>query len=364
MKKVKDSNGFGSFNGLRGFKAFKGVKGLNGFRTFNGFKALMALMAVAVLPLAAEQVADLGRDGIDIKVDAEPAQVDIARDFFVTLSFVVPAGKVVTLPDLRDRFTGFRVAEDFTEDPVVADDGSTTLVSRWRLVPEPVAPKYRLAPFVVMVSSSQAPTPSDPQTLRPSNPQTSFCTSAVYFTPPAAREPVTGDMEIDPKKDLPPLSWKLVGWCALALALVAALVAGVWWTIKKIREMVRVHRMSPIERAYYELDRLLKKGLPGRGLYKDFYVELTMVVRRYVERKYGVKAPNMTTQEFLGELARRADDSTAQQIGDSTALKEFLESADLVKFAGVEATPEMADTATGKARSYLTTDTSTPSSCS
>ncbi|MBR4652705.1 MAG: hypothetical protein IKO72_05030 [Kiritimatiellae bacterium] len=167
---------------------------------------------------------------------------------------------------------------------------------------------------------------------------------------------MTGDMEIDPRKDMPPLSWKFVGMLAAALVGVALLVALIYLAVRKIRTMVRVHRMSPIERAYYELDRLLKKGLPGRGLYKDFYVELTMVVRRYVERKYGVKAPNMTTQEFLGELARRASDASVQRIGDPAALREFLESADLVKFAGVEATPEMADTATGKARNYLTTD--------
>ena len=312
-----------------------------------GFKGRVALVGLMVLPLAAEQVADLGRDGIDIKVDAEPAQVDVARDFFVTLTFTSPSGVTLSIPDLRDRFTGFRVAEDFTEDPVSAPDGATTLVSRWRLVPEPVAPKYRLAPFVVYISSTNAPAASSPS---------SFCTSPVYFSPPVAREPVTGEMEIDPKKDMPPLSWKLVGWCAVALLALAAVAFGIWWAVRLIREMVRIHRMSPIERAYYELDRLLKKGLPGRGLYKDFYVELTMVVRRYVERKYGVKAPNMTTQEFLGELARRADDATVAQIGDPTALKEFLESADLVKFAGVEATPEMADSATGKARNYLTTD--------
>ncbi|MBR4652704.1 MAG: hypothetical protein IKO72_05025 [Kiritimatiellae bacterium] len=104
------------------------------------FKGIMGLIGLMVLPLAAEQVADLGRDGIDIKVDAEPAQVDVARDFFVTLTFTVPSGRTIALPDLRDRFTGFRVAEDFTEDPVAAPDGSTMLVSRWRLVPEPVAP--------------------------------------------------------------------------------------------------------------------------------------------------------------------------------------------------------------------------------
>ena len=40
----------------------------------------------------------------------------------------------------------------------------------------------------------------------------------------------------------------------------------------------------------------------------------------------------------------------------SEGLKEFLESADMVKFAGVKATPEMADSATESARGYLKSD--------
>ena len=76
-----------------------------------------------------------------------------------------------------------------------------------------------------------------------------------------------------------------------------------------------------------------------------------MVVRRYVQRKYGVKAPHLTTEEFLrnariAELAKgRVED-----------LRKFLEAADMVKFAGVEATPEMADEATESARGYLKSD--------
>ena len=109
--------------------------------------------------------------------------------------------------------------------------------------------------------------------------------------------------------------------------------------------------MSPIERAWVELDRLLKKGLPGRGRYKDFYVELTMVVRRYVQRKYGIKAPHLTTEEFLRN--NRIVELSNNRISE---LKAFLESADMVKFAGVEATPEMADEATDSARGYLKSD--------
>ena len=312
-----------------------------------GWSLLLVGMA-GCCPLFAAQVADLGRDGIGIVVDAEPETVNPGRDFIVTLTVKSPAGQKVTLPDLRDRFTGFQVAEDFTEDPLADADGGTTLVSRWRLVPEPMAKKYRLAPFVVSVAQERDPPAPGAEHPAPST----FYTAPVLFAPPAARASVTGDMELAPKRDLPPLSWKLVGICAAALAVLAAIAAIVYLVVRKIRTMVRIHRMSPIERAMYELDLLLKKGLPGRGLYKDFYVELTMVVRRYIERRHTVRAPNLTTDEFL-RAARENPAFTPEAI---TELKNFLESADMVKFAGVEATPEMADSATGKARDYLTTD--------
>ena len=321
-----------------------------------------SLCALALCaPLGAEQVADLSRDGVTVLVDATPSTVDPARDFYVTLTVTAPAGVKAELPDLRDRFQGFQVAEDFAEEPLTDAEGRTTTVSRWRLVPEPLAKKYRLAPFVVATTGvAAAPSPSQGQGVAaaPSPSQegsSSFYTKPVLFAPPAAREAVPGEMEIDPKRDFPPLSWKLVGICAAILAGLAALASIAYLVIRKVRQMVRVHRMSPIERALYELDNLLKKGLPGRGFYKDFYVELTMVVRRYIERQHGVRAPHLTTDEFL-----RAAESNAAFSRDSIAeLKAFLESADLVKFAGVEATPEMADGATGRAKGYLETDAQT-----
>ena len=288
------------------------------------------LFAFASLAASAVQVADLSRDGIGVFVDATPERVDVARDFYVTVTIKTPKGVRIPNPDLRDRFRGFQIAEDFAEEPFEGKDGETVSVARWRLVPEPAAKAYRLAPFVVG----------------------DFYTKSVLFEPPAGRETVTGDMEVDPKRDLPPLSWKLAGRIFACLAALAFLVAGIWFAAKKIKEAVRVRRMSPIERAYHELGLLLKKGLPGRGFYKDFYIELTMVVRRYIERRHGVKAPNLTTVEFL----RAAQESSAFTEDVVSQLKRFLESADLVKFAGVQATPDMADDATNRARSYLDTD--------
>ena len=305
------------------------------------------MTAVACVAMLCHAVTvDLSKGGISLTVESSPERVDVSRDFEVTVTAVAPAGMAVVLPDLRDRFRGFSVAEDFVEDPVTGEDGGTTYVSRWRLVPKPCEKEYKLAPFAVEVSRG-----AEKDAVRET-----FYTAPVYFDSPAAREPVTGGIEVDPKKDLPPLSWRLVRWCALALAAFAAVVAGVWWAVRKILQMVREHRMSPIERAMLELDRLLKKGLPGRGRYKDFYVELTMVVRRYIQRRHEVRAPNLTTEEFL----RAAAENPAFTREALAELKGFLESADMVKFAGVEATPEMADGATDKAKSYLAADSRQP----
>ena len=308
------------------------------------FYALCALCVLCcfIFPLGAEQVADLSRDGVGITIDAEPRAVDLARDFYVTVTLSTPSGVTAELPDLRDRFQGFRVAENFAEKPITDKDGRTTTVSRWRLEPDPLARRYRLAPFAVQSGNG------------------SFATTPVLFDSPATREAATGEIEVDPTRDLPPFSWKLVGICLGILLAAAGVICLVWLVVRKIRTMVRIHRMSPIERAMYELEALLKKGLPGRGFFKDFYVELTMVVRRYIERRHSVRAPNLTTEEFLAA----AKDNPAFTPEAVAELKSFLESADMVKFAGVDATPAMADSATDKAKDYLRTDSAQPESSS
>ena len=272
--------------------------------------------------LLAAVLFEFSKGGVEFKVESETSQIDPAKSVFLRLELKTRKGVEVAMPDLRERTVGFSLAEDFAEPVATAPDGGTVQTVNWRLVPEPCAAVYKIRPFAVAGNVA----------------------GPIYFENPAPREAVTGDMEVDPKKDLPPLSWKLVGRIAAALAALALAVASAWLLIRFLARKIKEHRMSPIERAWVELDRLLSRGLPGRGRYKDFYVELTMVVRRYIQRKYGIKAPHMTTEEFLRE-AKPSDE-----------LRRFLESADMVKFAGVEATPEMADGATDSARAYLRQD--------
>ena len=279
------------------------------------------------------------KNGVELKVESETTQIDPARSVFLTMTMTAGQGVKVVAPDLRPRVRGFSLAEDFEEGPKTAADGSQTLVINWRLVPEPCAQEYKILPFAVEVKSAAG--------------AADFIAGPIYFEGPAAREPVTGKMEMDLKKVSPPWWWLTIVYISfgvIGLVIGSVVVLGLGYFIfTRIRE----YRMRPIERAWAELERLLKKRFPERGRYKDFYVELTLVVRRYIQRKYGVRAPNLTTEEFFDVVQK--DEGTLHSLG---ALKQFLEVADRVKFAGLKATEKMATDATNSARFYLKMDAS------
>ena len=291
--------------------------------------------------------ADLSSGEVSLKLEATPDKVSPAEDLMLTLTVEAPSHVAVALPDLRDRFSGFATAEDFATDPVEAN-GRTRQTYRWRLTPEPAAKRYRLAPFAVTTQDKRSASPL----------LSSFATKPVLFPGEGARPVVTGDPEVTPEPEwIPPTARTVTLWIFAVLAGLAALAA-LLYGLTKLSRRVREYRMSPVERAIAELQRLLGRNLPGRGLFKDFYIELTMVVRRYIERSHGIRAPEQTTQEFLAAAASEPT-FTPEVIAQ---LRTFLESADLVKFAGQEATTAMADDATSKARVYIERDAAQTSS--
>ncbi len=310
------------------------------------------LFALVLLPsssLRAAFTADLSSGEVSLKLEATPDKVSPAEDLMLTLTVEAPSHLAVALPDLRDRFSGFATAEDFATDPAEAN-GRSRQTYRWRLTPEPASSRYRLAPFAVETSDKRS---SPPQ-------RASFATKAVLFPNEGARPAVTGDPEVSPEPEwIRPTAKTVTLWIFACFAGAAALAA-LLYGLTKLSRRVREYRMSPVERAIAELQRLLGRNLPGRGLFKEFYIELTMVVRRYIERTHGIRAPEQTTQEFLAAAASEPT-FTPEVLAQ---LRTFLESADLVKFAGQEATTSMTDNATAKARAYIEKDSqlSTPNS--
>ncbi len=81
--------------------------------------------------------------------------------------------------------------------------------------------------------------------------------------------------------------------------------------------------------AYEALAALKAKNLPGQGKIKEYYFELSDIVRRYIENRFAIRAPEMTTEEFLISLGNYGVLATPHK----NLVKKFLELCDIVKFA-------------------------------
>jgi hypothetical protein len=120
-------------------------------------------------------------------------------------------------------------------------------------------------------------------------------------------------------------------WVIAAVAAgVLAIVGCVMLLRRRKRKVAEAPRLSPEEIARRALVLLLSENLPGRGLVKEFYLRLTGIVRQYVEDTTGMRAPEQTTEEFLRDMRSRPGFPRERGV----RLAEFLEAADLIKYAG------------------------------
>jgi hypothetical protein len=100
------------------------------------------------------------------------------------------------------------------------------------------------------------------------------------------------------------------------------------------RNMGKRRRIAAKKSAYDEaiakLRSLEVRGAPSAESADAWFVELSGIVRSYLEHRYDIRAPELTTEEFL-QVASRAPELTSAH---RTQLSEFLERCDRVKFAG------------------------------
>ncbi len=140
-----------------------------------------------------------------------------------------------------------------------------------------------------------------------------------------------------------------IGWLVAAALIVMLAIIGVVALRRRKRRPIEPRRQTPEEIAQNALALLLAENLPGRGLIKEFYLRLTGIVRQYVEDTTGIRAPEQTTEEFLRDMRSRA----AFPPDRSARLAEFLEAADLIKYAGQQPQEGQIDDAITRAHEFV-----------
>jgi len=261
-------------------------------------------------------VASVARaDGpVEVRAHAEPDQVTIGTPFRYVVEVLSTPGTEVVVEQPAERIGDFDIV-DFGVDAPVVRDGRTVLARWYRLVGFAAGDHALASPSVRYREGGELKDVPGGET---------HVTVASVLTSDA-----TDIRDIKPPEPIP-VDWR--PWYAAAAAM--ALVVGAGMLVRRLRRRPTRAGGEPPPRPAHDvaaeaLAELKRRNLVREGRFKEYYSTLSDIVRTYLERQFGLRAPEMTTEEFLLTTARDARlDGVHRRL-----LGEFLVESDLVKFA-------------------------------
>lgn len=164
--------------------------------------------------------------------------------------------------------------------------------------------------------------PTFPQQTRPSSgPSPAPTLSSAQITELMGGENIR---EVKPPVSIPyPYLWII--YVAGGL-LILALIFGLWqWLRRKLRKQ---EERKAHEIAFAELEEARKYLLEGKA--EPFAVAVSNATRRYIEKRFGIRATHQTTEEFLRDLLKTSSSPMSEY---QHPLQDFLTYCDLGKFA-------------------------------
>lgn len=137
----------------------------------------------------------------------------------------------------------------------------------------------------------------------------------------------------------PPSSWlDWLPYIVLALVLLSAIIGFIWWKRRpKASTPAQISAaplLPPHKIARQQLQQLTQQQWWQQGKVKQYYTNLSDILRQYIETRYQKPAMEQTTDEILQSLDKEISATELQ------TLKNTLSLADMVKFAKATPTPE------------------------
>ena len=282
--------------------------------------------ATTVAKDAVIKVTDHGPVKATLKVwPAKPSLVDA---IYLRLEIEAPDGVSVDAPfqEAGDQRLGRFKVVGFQRDTQRPATGGQLHVQTYTLE-APSSGRHRLPPLRLEMTDARA-SATTPEARKPQEILTDEVPLEVQPVPveqaTAQLQPALG--ELDP--EIGGISAvTIVGIAGLALVL----GAGSLLVYRNLRTRRRVQQQrSAYEDAVTQLRSLEERGAPDAETADHWFVQLSAIVRHYLEGRYEIRAPDLTTEEFLLVASARPE-LTVEHRG---LLTSFLERCDQVKFAG------------------------------
>ena len=273
-------------------------------------------------------------------IEVSAGHITVADQLELAVEVIAGEQQRVVFPDVEDKLGEFLVADTRVTDPKLLDGGRVARRRTYLL--EPFLPgEYEIPELTISFSDEGAE--EDSQQNIKTDP---IGIEVRSLLPDSEEEPdikeAAGPVEM-PGLD----AW--VYWLVGAAVLLLAAGGYFLWRRRRAKAQVEEAAPPPHELAYRKLDALLAENLIDRGLEKLFYVRLSNILRHYIENRFGLRAPESTTEEFL--IALRGSEALERRQKD--LLQRFLEHCDLVKFAKLKPSVDEIDGAVSACREFI-----------
>lgn len=273
---------------------------------------LMALLGPGVPGFAAAPAVPASAPQVQVHAELDPPQVPFHRTAEYRLIVEAPAGLALQWPEWTATLDKLEVHAGSPQATPLAD-GRERTVRAWKLEPL-VKADYLLPSLTLKWEGGEASVPALAFQVRD-------LTDAEREAAESFLGIVTPDAVAPPRGSLPWWVWAIVAACLGATA---------FWIYQRMRVPLPLPAPPPPwEVAQRRLKELAQRKLHEQGRYEPFYVDLSSILRYYLEDRFDLRAPEQTTQEFLETAQRAGELSEAQQ----QFLEHLLRHCDRVKFA-------------------------------
>jgi hypothetical protein len=244
----------------------------------------------------ADEIIKINQVGpVKVTTTLTPGSPTIGDEIQLRIKVQFPQGVEVLMPEFGEALSHYSIL-DFVPRNIYESDGSNVETQKYTLQPA-TSGAQSITPILVEFIDNRPgkqTAPDDADAYEILTDRIDFEVQSVLPSRAANDlKPPLG--KLHPAREM---TTSQMAWLVVAVMLIPVFAVGLWFYLRARGK--RIVRRSAYEIARRKLDHLLSTGTPSSQVEAEsFFVSISAIIRKYLEDRFDMHAPELTTEEFL-----------------------------------------------------------------